>query len=293
NDTETSKVHSISNLYWITKEDMTAPSGFATSHYYARFIVPQDLRNYVLSFNSSGTPIHKIIINSPPTLDIEVIQESLSDTEPIYLEDDLYELEINNPLILKGCVLDNDEYIVEDEVYSYLYQEALDGETVYSLNIISPFEDNSFIDKTQFAIYYLNNQLKKIPLYVSFIEPAFIETNILNQTLIPEINYVDNTFLLNIHWNNEIEYDTNLLISYKVVKGRPISPLSFSSFDSYGNDREENLIEIPFVKYDMISKNWITESVFTETFFIDKKLLFKEVEGTNTTTIFNIQGPKF
>jgi len=105
------------------------------------------LGEYTLSLISNGTSIHKIIIDNPLTLNINVVQESLSELEPIFLQSDLYELEINNPLLLKGCILDNDEYLVEDEVYSYQYQEAVDGETVHQLRLISPFNDDSFIDK--------------------------------------------------------------------------------------------------------------------------------------------------
>ncbi|MBA7655182.1 hypothetical protein ES703_63081 [subsurface metagenome] len=52
-------------------------------------------------------------------------------------------------------------------------------------------------------------------------------------------------------WKNPMMYDSNLLITYKVIKGRPISPFSYSSLDSYGHDKEENLVEIPFAQYDM------------------------------------------
>ncbi|GAI61864.1 unnamed protein product, partial [marine sediment metagenome] len=77
------------------------------------------------------------------------------------------ELEIGDSLLLKGCVLDNDEYLVEDEVYSYKYQEVFDGETTHKLNFISPFGDNEFIDKEEFAIYYINNRSEKEILYLN------------------------------------------------------------------------------------------------------------------------------
>ncbi|MBA7655181.1 hypothetical protein ES703_63080 [subsurface metagenome] len=181
NDTTSSEVYSFGNIYFMTKEDMTAPFGYATSHYYARIEVPKFLGEYTLSLISNGTSIHKIIIDNPLTLNINVVQESLSESEPIFLQSDLYELEINNPLLLKGCILDNDEYLVEDEVYSYQYQKAVDGETVHQLRVVSPFDDDSFIDKDHFAVYYVSDELKRLPLYVSLIEPAFKEPYILNE----------------------------------------------------------------------------------------------------------------
>ena len=82
------------------------------------------------------------------------LQESLSTSEPIYMEQEEFELEINDALLLKGCVLDNDQYIVEDEVHSYEYQEAYDGQTVHQLNVVSPFGDDNFLSKEEFAIDY-------------------------------------------------------------------------------------------------------------------------------------------
>ncbi len=295
-DNDILRIHSVSNSYWDTKEDLLAPGPFRTDHYFARYQVPQELRNYVLSFNSSGTPIQKIIINSPPTLNIEVVQEQLSDSESIYIPDDLYKLEIGDSLLLKGCVLDNDEYLVEDEVYSYRYQEAFDGETVNQFNFISPFGDDEFIDREEFAIYYINNRSEKEILYLNIDGNYFINDSILEYE--PIISYVENAFLLNISWKypsaNFICFDTNLLITYKVLKGRPISPLSFSSYDSYDHNKEENLIEIPFARYDMITKNWITEEAFIESFIIDNELVFKEVKGgTVEGNSFTIQGPEY
>jgi len=87
----------------------------------------------------------------------------------------------------------------------------------------------------------------------------------------------------NIYWekgsSSFIRYDTNLLISYKVIKGKPFSPTSFSSFDSYGNDKQQNLVEVPFAKYDMISNSWNTEANFIQNFPINKLLLIEEVTG--------------
>ena len=48
----------------------------------------------------------------------------------------------------------------------YHYLEAIDGQTVHNLNIIAPLEEDSFIDKEQFSIFYLDDQLKKVPLYI-------------------------------------------------------------------------------------------------------------------------------
>ena len=178
-------------------------------------------------------------------------------------------------------------------VYNYRYQEALDGETVIPLNFKSPFGDDSFLDKEEFAIYYIanidnksysDNDLEILPLYSTLNGNYFKNKTILDFNKDPIISYVDNTFLLNIYWDTSpqsfINYDTELLISYKVVKGRPISPLSFSSLDSYGNDRREYLVEIPFTRYDMINRSWITEDDFVEEFIVDKKLLYEDITST-------------
>ncbi|GAH86167.1 unnamed protein product, partial [marine sediment metagenome] len=154
----------------------------------------------------------------------------------------------------------------------------------------APLDEDSFIDKEQFSIFYLNEQLEKISLYIHQYKGTELkhikDNSILDQIRDPRINYIDNAYLLTIYWNpdsaNFISYDTSLLISYKVIKGRPISPLSYSSFDAFDHNKEEHLVEIPFARYDMIDNQWITEDDFTENFPIDKIL---EIYDTDSSAI--------
>ncbi|GAG64540.1 unnamed protein product, partial [marine sediment metagenome] len=195
--------------------------------------------------------------------------------------------------MLEGAIRDNDGYLIEDEVYEYRYQEALDGKTVHRLKVISPFGDPDYIDREEFAIYYLNDKLEVVPIYSTINGSFYKEGEILDYLKNPTISYVDNAFLLNIYWkknaDNFIDYDTYLLVTYKAVKGKTISPLSYSSLDSYGNSLQENLVEIPFAKYDMISKNWTVEDNFIEGFLIDKRALYEDVESTSAL----IEGPEY
>ncbi|MHA1280183.1 MAG: hypothetical protein ACTSQ8_23590, partial [Candidatus Helarchaeota archaeon] len=286
-------LYSLSNMHWITKRDLAAPYMFDKNYYYAKFEVPKSLGFFELTIGSDGTPIHNIIIDNVPKFNITVVQESLSISEPIYLEEEAYDLEYQNSLVLEGAVLDNDKFIVEDEVYDYSYQDALDSETIHHLKVVSPFNDENFVDKNKFAIYYIDRQLEKVPLYVNLDGVRYKDERILSKD--PEILYLDNAFLLHIYWNTSddnnyfINYDTNLLISYTVLKGRPISPLSFSSCDSFGNDKQENLVEIPFTRYNIITNDWEFEGDFTEVFAIDRILLVKEVKESSIT----IRGPQF
>ncbi|KKL69117.1 hypothetical protein LCGC14_2118170, partial [marine sediment metagenome] len=248
---------------------------------------------YNITFGSLGTPIFNISFINYPTYLVNVTQESLLATEPIYLPEDEYELEYGDSLLLEGVVRDNDHYFVEDETYTYNYSEALDGETTHHLKIVSPFGDDTFIDKDEFAIYYVNKELKILPLYSTLNGNNFKNDTIIDYYKNPQISYVDNAFILTINWiknaTNFINYNTYLLISYKVMKGRPISPISYSSQDAYGNDKQQNLIEIPFAKYDMLTDEWVTEETTTQQFRIDKVLMEEDVEGSGTT----IQGPMF
>ncbi|KKM24681.1 hypothetical protein LCGC14_1602670, partial [marine sediment metagenome] len=227
---------------------------------------------------------------------LNVIQESLSGTEAIYLSEENFELEYSDALILEGVLLDDDIYLVEDEIYKYNYQNALDGKTVYSLDILAPMGEDSFIDKTQFSIFYLDNQLEKLPLYINQYRGSDLihtkDNALLDQKKDPEIAYFNNTYYLTVYWNpnaaNLMTYDTELLITYKVIKGRPISPSSYSTFDSYGHNNKEHLVEIPFARYDMINNGWITEEDFNEVFPIDKELIILDAYSTSIPT--NIYG---
>ncbi|KKL17888.1 hypothetical protein LCGC14_2481030, partial [marine sediment metagenome] len=154
-------------------------------------------------------------------------------------------------------------------------------------------DDDKFIDKDEFAIYYIDNNLKKIPLFSTLNGRYYRDSTILQYGADPQISYVDNAFLLNIFWEknatNFINYDTILLVSYKVLKGIPISPLSYSSTDSFGNNQHTNLVEIPFARYDMLSRDWVTEDDFIENFFVERHSEYKDIQSTGAT----IQGPQF
>ncbi len=269
---------------WIKKFEYNPLSDFyKKNYYYCSFQTPFIFDEFDISFSSIGNPIFNISFIDPPSFTINTIQENLSSSDPIYLSKERYELEYGEILSLDGIILDNDEYLVEDEVYQYKYLEAIDGITSHNLNPITPPGDEDFIDRNQFAIYYVDNVLEKIPLYDSLGDNEFTNTSILDQSKKPSINYVDNEYILNIHWKqnstHSIKYDTYLLFTYKITKGRPISPISFPTIDSYGNNLYDNLIEIPFAQYDMLSRDWKTEENFTEILSLHTKLLYKEIKS--------------
>ncbi|KKN72007.1 hypothetical protein LCGC14_0414890, partial [marine sediment metagenome] len=293
NDVNSSKIISLGLSHWITKINYDSLSGYISKYYYSDFEVPKILESFNATFSSLGTPIFNISFVDTPTFILNVTQESLLPSNPIYLSNTDIEIEYGDPLRIDGVVRDNDQYLIRDEVYDYVYQEALDGQTVHHLKLISPFGEDTFISKTEFAIYYINNNLEKVPLYSTLNGKFYKDNAILKYGTNPEINYVDNAFLINIFWKkqatNFINYDTILLISYKMLRGEPISPLSYSTIDSLGHDQQDNLIEIPFARYDMLSRNWVTEDDFIEQFLVDSQLLYKDVQSIGTT----IQGPKY
>ncbi|MHA2365074.1 MAG: hypothetical protein ACXAC7_14040, partial [Candidatus Hodarchaeales archaeon] len=281
------------NLYWISQDNQQSPTGFDKNYYYSKLEVPKFLDTFLLNFSSPGTPIHNVIVDLEQPLRLNVLQEDLSNFEPIYLTEKYYEIQYGDPIKLKGVILDNDNYIVEDEVYQYMYQEALDGTTIHKFKFSSPYLDEFYIDREEFALFYINEKMEKIPLFNNINEFGFINSSLLDEP--PVINYVDNSFLLNIFWNTTdidkyfIKYDTNLLLSYKMLKGRPIAPVSFSSVDDYNNDRQENLVEIPYSKFDMINNVWKTEDDFKEIFPVDTQL---NVVNFSADSII-IQGPLY
>ncbi len=287
------EIYSLTNLHWITQKDELSPLDFTSKYYYAKIQSPYDLGTHNVSFLSIGTPLYKISLEDALVINLTVIQESLSGQEPIYLEQDIYEINYGDDLLLKGSVLDNDEILVRDQVYQYKYQEAFDGKISVKLDIIAPYGDDNFIDKKQFAIYYLDENLEKIPLYVNINGEFYIDNSIINSQKIPQIHYVNNEFIININWNtssaNFIDYDCELLVSYKMLKGHPISPLSYSKIDEFNHDTFSNLVEIPFVEYDVLNKQWKTEDNIKDIYSINNQLLYREITQSEIT----IQGPKY
>ncbi len=296
-DTITGQVISLSNAYWVDIYDPSCPYDKNKNYYYMEFELPKKVSSqaYELKIDTLGTPIHDIYFDTEPTLTLRVNQEGLSSIRPIYLSDDLYQLEYDkDPLILKGAVLDNDQYRVEHEVYDYNYQEAFDdGNTIHPLRFVSPYEDSEYISTTEFSIYYVNSEFEKKLLYSTFTGSIIIDDNILDKDNPPVINYIDNTFVLEINWKQpiEIEYSTNLLVSYKVQYGRPISPVSYSSYDQFDNNRYDNLAEVPFARYDMINNQWQTEDDYIQYFSIDRVSLTKTIENKGTNIV--IPRPQF
>ncbi|MHA2031283.1 MAG: hypothetical protein ACW99Q_18045, partial [Candidatus Kariarchaeaceae archaeon] len=289
------EVFAFSIARWITKYDIEAASGYVSRYYYSRFRVPHILTAYNVTFDSLGTQLFNITFTDNIQFILNVTQESLYDSDPIYLPENQYELEYGQTLSLEGIVRDNDEYVVEDKVYQYNYMEALDGQTTHKLDIISPLNDPNFINRDEFSIYYINNNLERLPLFSTLTGQKFKNIEILQPSddKDPYISYVDNAWILNVYWNKDslefINYDTNLLISHKVMKGRAINPLSYDSSDSYGNSLHENLVEIPFARYDMITKEWITEEDFTYEFSVGKRLFSQDVQSSGST----IYGQKY
>jgi hypothetical protein len=286
---------SMSNCYFITKYDELAPDGYYHNYYFARFPMPQELGEFTLQVYSNGTQVHDIVFDEPFEITVNVIKEQLAE-KPIYVEDDVQHLRYGiDTLSLTGCVLDNDQYLVEDEVYEYSWENAYDGESSYTLEFASPYGDDDFISKSEFMVYYLTENNEKRPLYVNYGGEYYKDNEILDPDLIPTINYVNNKFILTMYWNPDsqafIQYDTHLLISYNVLKGRTVQPTSFSDHDEYGNSLFTNLIEVPFQEYDMISDQWITEDNFIETVQLEKQLLYEERAYESSPII--IEGPKY
>ncbi|TXT67760.1 MAG: hypothetical protein BAJALOKI1v1_10023 [Promethearchaeota archaeon] len=286
--------YAVADLHWISKMDLTSPQGYLTNYYYSKFKAPDDLGTFNLSFSSIGLPIYNIVIPNAPSYEVTVIPEALHKNTPIYLEKENLRVEYDNELILKGCVLSDDEIYEVDRVLQYKYEEALDGEASYTLDLEVPYDSSNFMDKQHFALYYLNKKLEKVPLYVNLDDVYFVNASILNTASIPEIRYVNHQYTLLIYWNTAskhfIDYDAKLLLTYK-RNGNPIIPLSYSSLDSLGNDLFSSLIEVPFVRYDLLNKQWLSEDDFEEKYTLTTKLehtvLFQE-SGIIEGIAFNI-----
>ncbi|MHA1280272.1 MAG: hypothetical protein ACTSQ8_24120 [Candidatus Helarchaeota archaeon] len=210
------------------------------------------------------------------------------------MEDDYYELSYNEYLRLSGSVMENDYRWIEDEVYEYKYQSALDGISLYTININTPEGASEYIDPKAFAIYYIDQNLIKQPLFPD--DPY----DLIDDSMPPQLQYKDGQYKLEIRWNpSEISrylyYDTYLLITYRIKGGIPITPLSYRTQDEYGNYREDNLAEIPFAKFDMKTLSWKTHDTFTELFSIDRVLAVDERDAEtiiSSSGRFYINGPQ-
>ena len=89
----------ISNIYWITKYDELSPNEYYRKFYYAKFEVPKGIGNYTLQLGSFGTQLHNIYLEEECQFSLNVNQESLSEVNPIYLEQDQFELNYGDTLL--------------------------------------------------------------------------------------------------------------------------------------------------------------------------------------------------
>ena len=61
------------------------------------------------------------------------------------------------------------------------------------MDLINPIDD-SFIDKDELAIYYVNKELEILPLYSTLNGRDFKDDTIIDYYKDPQISYIDNTF---------------------------------------------------------------------------------------------------
>ena len=99
-----------------------------------------------------------------------------------------------------------------------------------------------------------------------------------------------NKFMLVINWtsNNDdlIPFDTDLLLTYRVMQGDKITPVTFE-------DTEDTLIPVNFIQWDYNTFGWITSDWFdTEIFSLnpttENSSLFTPVAQGQTITVVNL-----
>jgi len=84
---------------------------------------------------------------------------------------------------------------------------------------LSPLNDDSFIDKDEFSIFYVDNQLVKKPLYINQYKDSNLvhvkDNALLDQKKDLEIAYFNKTYYLTVYWNpsaaNILQQDIGLI----------------------------------------------------------------------------------
>ncbi|NVM55882.1 MAG: hypothetical protein HWN66_19435, partial [Candidatus Helarchaeota archaeon] len=301
-DNSTNTLLGISLLDWDNSVDK----------YHCTFTIMEDVKesgeDYVLKLVFSPTEL-ETQVNSTSMVRINLLPQILSEIclknerEVIFNPDYSFTLntkfgvEYGEEWRLLGYILDNSTYYRTHEVIPYKATDPIGQTTIteYEIDMHGLIGDSDFIDKNNFKLAFIDreNYNEITPLFEvvngTSWNPA---TNLIEDCWISYYAYhmVDhpNKFMLVINWTSDdtqlIPYDTELLLTYRVMQGKLIIPVTFE-------DIEDVAIPVDFIQYDYYAMDWLTTDTFREIINLDLTIenssLFTGVAQDQTITVDN------
>ncbi|KKL16325.1 hypothetical protein LCGC14_2496720, partial [marine sediment metagenome] len=220
------------------------------NRYHSKFTLMEEIGNYSLKFMVIPTDVDTQV-NSTQYLDVELLPQVVSkislknNREVIFNEDysfaldTIFETEYGSELELTGYILDDSTYIREREIIPYKATDPI-GEytlTEYEIDLHGLVGDSEFIDTDSFRVEFIDrDNYNNITTLIEVIDDTIIYQDYrVEDAWISYYAYhmVDhpNKFMLIINWtsNNDdlIPFDTDLLLTYKVMQGDKITPVTF------------------------------------------------------------------
>ena len=252
--------------------------------FHSRFSVTEELGSYDLIFTLYPT-VAEEIVNSTNSVEIELIPQILSqialknEREVVFNPDytftlnTKFDVDFEEELNLMGYILDNSTYYREREIIPYIATDPI-GEftlTEYEIDLNGLIGETEFIDKNNFKLEFIDreNYNEITPLFEVVNGSSFnYATNVIEDSWISYYAYYrtdhPNKFMLIINWTSDnsqlIPYDTNLLLTYKVIQGRIITPVTFE-------DIEDVIIPVDFRMFSYETFEWENSRQF------DKEIL--------------------
>ncbi|KKM19795.1 hypothetical protein LCGC14_1652000, partial [marine sediment metagenome] len=263
----------IDNLTGTTLGISTLEWDNSVNKYHSKFIIIEELGSYDLIFTLLPT-VAETVVNSTVSIDIELIPQILSqialknEREIVFNPDytftlnTKFDIDFEGELNLQGYILDNSTYYRTREIIPYKATDPI-GEytlTEYEIDLNGLIGESEFIDKNNFKLEFIDrenyNQITNLFEVVNGIE-VYRATNLIEDSWISYYDYYrtehPNKFMLIVNWTSDneqlIPYDTDLLLTYKVIQGRIITPVAFE-------DVEDIVIPVDFRAFSYDSFNW-------------------------------------
>lgn len=209
--------------------------------YHCKFMIMEELGSYDLIFTLVPT-VTEEMVNSTDSIEVELIPQILSqiilknEREIVFNPDytftlnTKFDVDFEEELNLMGYILDNSTYYRDREIIPYKATDPIGAYTLteYEIDLNGLIGESEFIDKNNFKLEFIDreNYNEITPLYEVNDTGSFnYATNVIEDSWISFYAYYrtdhPNKFMLIINWTSDenqlIPYDTDLLLTYKVI----------------------------------------------------------------------------
>ncbi|KKK92577.1 hypothetical protein LCGC14_2701540, partial [marine sediment metagenome] len=292
-DNNTNMLFGLSLLEWDNSIDK----------YHSKFIIMEDVKddgveNYDLKLVYISTEV-ETQVNSTQGISIDLIAQTISqislknEREVIFNPD--YSFTLNTKFNINfgeewhilGYILDNSTYYRTREIIPYNATDPIGAETIteYPVDLHGLIGDSEFVDRDNFLLEYIDreNFNEITPLYEVVNGSVVYQDYRIMEAWIDYYAYYrtdyPNQFMLIINWtaieDDLIYYNTDFLLTYKVMQGKKIVPAVFEAF-------EKVAVPVDFRQFSYDTFEWESQG------WTNREILNTKTVQENSTLFINI-----